>query len=211
MLRYLYADQIARHPRLNDTMFRDRAAQFSARLGWEVSVDDNGNERDGYDDLNPLYILWERPDGTHGGSLRLLPTTGDTMLNDHFSHLTDGVKIQSPLIWECTRFCLAPGAGAHVSAALMLGVLEAGLNAHLTYIAGVFDARMIRVYRRVGWGPTVLGTDGTGRDAISAGLWPCEESYRARLLSKAGISSEVSNLWYDRSFGSPIERTAAVA
>ncbi len=211
MLRYLYADQLERHPRLKDTMFRDRAAQFSARLGWEVSVDDNGNERDGYDDLNPLYILWERPDGTHGGSLRLLPTTGDTMLNDHFSHLTDGVKIQSPLIWECTRFCLAPGAGAHVSAALMLGVLEAGLHAHLTSIAGVFDARMIRVYRRVGWGPTVLGTDGTGRDAISAGLWPCEESYRARLLSKAGVSSEVSNLWYDRSFGSPIERTAAVA
>ena len=203
MLRYLYADQLDRLPRLKDGMFRDRATQFSARLGWEVCVDDDGNEHDGYDALNPLYILWERPDGTHGGSLRLLPTTGDTMLNDHFSHLADGTRIESPFIWECTRFCLAPRAAAHVSSALMLGVLEVGLNAHLTHIAGVFDARMVRVYRRVGWGPTILGTDGQGRDAISAGLWPCETSYRARLLSKAGVTSEVSTHWYDRAFGVP--------
>lgn len=211
MLRYLYADQLDRLPRLRDGMFRDRAAQFSARLGWEVTVDADGNERDRYDDLNPLYILWERPDGTHGGSLRLLPTTGETMLNDHFSHLADGVKIVSPLIWECTRFCLAPGAAANVSSALMLGVLEMGLNAALNHVAGVFDARMIRVYARVGWGPTVLGTEGTGREAISAGLWPCEKSYRARLLSKAGVSAEVSDYWYDRAFGAVRGRVAAVA
>lgn len=207
MLRYLYADQLDRLPRLRDGMFRHRAAQFGARLGWEVTVDADGNERDTYDALNPLYVLWERPDGSHGGSLRLLPTTGETMLNDHFSHLADGVRIVSPLIWECTRFCLAPGAAANVSSALMLGVLEVGLGASLNHIAGVFDARMVRVYARVGWGPTVLGTEGTGREAISAGLWPCEAEYRARLLSKAGVSSDVSNHWYDRAFG----RVAAVA
>ncbi|MEM6385963.1 MAG: acyl-homoserine-lactone synthase [Pseudomonadota bacterium] len=201
MLRYIYADEINAFPRLKEGMFKDRAAQFSARLGWEVTVDEDGNEHDQYDALNPMYIIWEQPDGTHGGSLRLLPTTGPTMLNDFFSHLADGVHIQSPLIWECTRFCLAPGASAHVSSALMLGVLEVGLKSYLNHIAGVFDARMIRVYRRVGWGPTILGTDGEGRDAISAGLWACEESYRARLLSRAGVTSEVSDHWYDRSFG----------
>ncbi|MEM9844671.1 MAG: acyl-homoserine-lactone synthase [Pseudomonadota bacterium] len=211
MLRYLYADQLDQQPRLKDGMFKDRAAQFQTRLGWEVEVDDSGNERDGYDDLNPLYILWERPDGTHGGSLRLLPTTGDTMVNDHFSQLTDGVKIQSPFIWECTRFCLAPGAEATVSSALMLGVLEVGLNFHLDHIIGVFDARMIRVYRRVGWGPTVLGTEGVGRDAISAGLWACETPFRARLLSRAGISSELSDYWFHRSLGGVPETVAAVA
>lgn len=211
MLRYVYADQLDQFPRLKEGMFKDRAQQFSTRLGWEVTVDDAGNERDQYDDLNPLYILWERPDGTHGGSLRLLPTTGDTMLNDHFRNLTDGVRIESPLIWECTRFCLAPGAEVSISSALMLGVLEMGLNAYLSHIAGVFDARMIRVYRRVGWGPTVLGTEGTGREAISAGLWACDEGYRPRLLSRAGVTSEVSHHWYDRSFGSLAEKAAAVA
>ena len=84
MLRYIYADQLDQFPRLAETMFKDRAAQFHTRLGWEVQVDDTGAERDSYDDLSPMYIAWERPNGTHGGSLRLLPTTGDTMINDHF-------------------------------------------------------------------------------------------------------------------------------
>ena len=211
MLRYIYADDLADLPQLSETMFRDRAAQFHTRLGWEVDVDEKGAERDAYDALNPMYIIWERPDGTHGGSLRLLPTTGSTMLGDHFPQLTDGVHIQSPLIWECTRFCLAPGAASNVSAALMLGVLEAGLQNQLTYVAGVFDARMIRVYRRVGWGPTILGTDGEGREAISAGLWPCEAEYRPRLLEKAGVTSEASSAWYEASFGAPSPDAAQVA
>ena len=211
MLRYVYADQLAELPRLSKTMFRDRAAQFHTRLGWEVQVDDEGAERDSYDDLNPMYIIWERPDGTHGGSLRLLPTTGDTMLNDHFLELTDGVRIQSPLIWECTRFCIALDSEPRVSAALMLGVLEAGLGSYLSHVAGVFDARMIRIYRRIGWGPTILGTSGAGREAISVGLWPCEDEYRPRLLAKAGVSSEVSQHWYERSFGSLASAVAAVA
>ena len=33
MLRYIYGDQLHLHPRLRDTMFRDRAEQFSRRLG----------------------------------------------------------------------------------------------------------------------------------------------------------------------------------
>lgn len=207
MLRYLRADQLINFPRLTESMFKDRATQFHDRLGWEVEVDENGAERDSYDDLNPLYIIWEKPDGTHGGSLRLLPTTGDHMLADHFLNLTDGVRIESSDIWECTRFCLAPEAAATVSSALMLGVLEIGLQEGLSHVAGVFDARMIRVYRRVGWGPTILGSDGVGRDAISAGLWPCEAPYRARLLARAGVSDELSRYWLTRSFG--IDRLAA--
>lgn len=205
MLRYLYAEQLNNFPRLSETMFKDRAAQFHARLGWEVEVDETGYERDSYDDLNPMYIIWEKPDGTHGGSLRLLPTTGDNMLADHFLNLTGVALIESPRIWECTRFCLAPGAEPTVSSALMLGVLETGLSLGLTHVAGVFDARMIRVYRRVGWGPTILGSDGAGRDAISAGLWPCSPEYRARLLGRAGVSRELSNYWIARSTGTLIQ------
>lgn len=211
MLRYIYADDLGRFPRLAETMFADRAAQFHARLGWEVEVDATGAERDAYDDENPMYVIWETPEGRHGGSLRLLPTTGPTMLNDHFSHLADGVRIESPLIWECTRFCLAPGAGANVSSALMLGVIEAGLAARLSHVAGVFDRRMVRIYRRNGWGPTILGSDGEGREAISVGLWPCEPEHRLRLLARAGVSAEVSAHWLGRSLGGTPERLAAVA
>ena len=44
------------------------------------------------------------------GSLRLLPTTGPTVLADVFSDtLPDAVTFSAPTIWECTRFCLEDG------------------------------------------------------------------------------------------------------
>ena len=55
-----------RYPLLRDTMFGDRATQFFHRQGWDVTVDAAGRERDGYDAENPLYVIWQRPDGRHG-------------------------------------------------------------------------------------------------------------------------------------------------
>lgn len=200
MIRYIYGGELCAFPRLRETMFRDRATQFRVRLRWEVTVDANGWERDGYDDLNPLYVIWETPGGRHGGSMRFLPTTGKTMVHDHFLHLTDGARIASPRIWECTRFCLAPQASPRVSAALMLGGLELGLWHGLTHAVGVFDARMVRVYRSLGWSPAVLGD----REGVSAGLWTFDPSLRPKLLRKAGLSAELSGHWLRRSFGAPV-------
>jgi len=211
MLRYLYGDQLHNFPKLRNTMFKDRADQFHRRLGWDVYVNRAGEERDQYDLMNPLYVIWQRADGTHGGSLRFLPTVSDTMVNDHFLHLTGGVRIESPLVWECTRFCLAPEAAPLVSAALMLGGAEMGVGFHLKHAVGVFDSRMVRIYRRLGWGPTILGADGSGRDAISVGLWEFGAPVRDRLLRKAGVSAEVSQLWFDRAFGVEKQQFAASA
>ena len=199
MLRYVYGDDLERFPTLARSMFEDRAKQFYDRLQWEVTVQPDGTERDEYDALNPLYVIWEQPDGRHGGSMRFLPTTGDTMINDHFLSLTDGVEIRSPFIWECTRFCLAPDTLPRVSAALMLGGMELGRAFQLSHAVGVFDARMVRIYRRLGWGPVILGTEGEGKEAISVGLWPFENELRPRLLERAGIPSAVSENWLDRS------------
>ena len=200
MLRYIYGDDLNKLPKLRDSMFRDRATQFHDRLNWDVNVDAAGFEIDQYDHLNPIYVIWEQPDGSHGGSMRMLPTTGDTMLNDHFADIA-GAEIRHPLIWECTRFCLSENAPARVSPAMLLAVFEVGRNFHLTDVAGVFDARMTRIYRRIGWEPTILGTSGLGRQAISVGLWEIGRDVRARLLAKAGLSSEVSCQWFNRSFG----------
>ena len=61
MLRYVYADELHKFPKLAEGMFRDRADQFKTRLGWDVHVNEKGEERDQYDDLNPLYVIWEEP------------------------------------------------------------------------------------------------------------------------------------------------------
>lgn len=210
MLRYIYGDELHQFPKLRDTMFRDRAAQFRRRLLWEVDVDEHGFEHDDYDAKNPLYVIWQRADGCHGGSMRFLPTVAETMVNDHFTHLTDGVQIRHPLIWECTRFCLSERAAPRISAALMLGGLEVGLGFQLTDAVGVFDARMVRIYRRLGWEPTVLGTGGEGREAISVGLWKFDSQTRAHLLRRADVSDELSRLWFDRAFGSAAAPMAMV-
>ena len=211
MIRYIYGDSLNQFPRLRDSMLRDRAAQFRARLGWEVEVDENGYECDEYDAMNPLYVIWERPDGRHGGSMRFLPTTGPVMVNDHFRDLTDGVEIVSPLIWECTRFCLSAEAegGSRIAAALMLGGAEIGLAFYLRHAVGVFDARMVRIYGRLGWKPDVLGTKGAGREAVSVGLWEFSEAVRDRMAAKAGISPALSAHWFARCFGEAAPLAAA--
>mmetsp|Transcript_24008 Transcript_24008/g.44068 ORF Transcript_24008/g.44068 Transcript_24008/m.44068 type:complete len:212 (-) Transcript_24008:787-1422(-) len=200
MLRYVYAADLNDHPKLARTMFRDRADQFKTRLGWDVSVDATGAERDEYDEMNPLYVIWEEPDGSHGGSMRFLPTTGRTMVNDHFGDLMSG-PIISPLIWECTRFCLTRGAGSHVAAALMLGGGEIMQNFNVEHFVGVFDARMVRIYRMIGASPDVLGSAGEGRDKISIGLWHFAESDAAQVAARAGVSQHLSRQWFDRAFG----------
>ncbi|NNK67072.1 MAG: autoinducer synthase [Rhodobacteraceae bacterium] len=201
MLRYLKAGELGRYPKLADTMFADRASQFHARLGWDVTVSTEGQERDEYDATDPVYVIWEGRDGAHQGSMRFLPTTGPTMLADHFRHLVPGTPIQSPYIWETTRFCLTPGAPSRVSATLMLGGLELGLAHGLSHAVAVFDARMVRIYRQLGWPPAILGTTGTGREAISAGLWAFEPELRPMLARKARLSVELSQFWIDRALG----------
>ena len=201
MIRYLYADQLAANPVLARSMYRDRAQQFAERLGWEVSVNAAGEERDQYDALNPLYVIWEDEMERHGGSMRFLSTVGRTMVNEHFLHLTDGVRIESPLIWECTRFCLSPGAGQHVAAALMLAGGEILQGFGLEQFVGVFDARMVRIYRQIGASPRLLGTDKSGPSPISAGLWTYDPLDRLRILHRVGVSAAISERWVARSLG----------
>jgi acyl homoserine lactone synthase len=200
MIRFLYADQLLREPVLAESMFQDRAAQFKHRLDWEVNVDSNGWEVDQYDALNPLYAIWQDQDGCHGGSLRILPTVGRTMTAEHFLHLTDGVRIASPLIWECTRFCLAPGASAHVAPALMAAGIELGLRFGLEQAVGVVYERTLPLYRRFGWMPDVVGAAGEGRERICVGLWPMTGEARAEISRKSGIPVSVMERWFDASF-----------
>ena len=211
MIRYIYGEDLPTAPRLARAMFRDRADQFHTRLGWAVQVDPDGLERDDYDDENPLYVIWENADGSHGGSMRLLPTVGRTMVNDHFTHLTDGVSIRSPFIWECTRFCLSRGAAPGVAAALMLAGGEVMRQFDVRHYVGVFDARMVRIYRRIGASPEVLGTQGQGREAISVGLWAFSETAQEQVARSAGISPDLTRRWFALSFDAAAGAAACAA
>lgn len=200
MLRYVYADELHRYSLLSEGMFKDRADQFKARLGWDVQVNSRGEERDQYDELNPLYVIWEEADGSHGGSMRVLPTTGPVMINDVFGHLTGGSPVHDPQIWEVTRFCLSRTASSHTAGAIMLAGGELMEKFGLTHIAGVFDARMIRIYRMIGSSPIVLGSEGKGREEVSVGLWPYSAEDCNRVAGRAGVSRELSRVWINTAF-----------
>ncbi|MEM8592955.1 MAG: autoinducer synthase, partial [Pseudomonadota bacterium] len=129
------------------------------------------------------------------------PTTGRTMVNDHFTHLTDGVRIASPEIWECTRFCLAPDAAPTTAAALMLAGGEILQGFGLMSYVGVFDARMVRIYSRIGSSPEILGSEGLGREKVSVGLWHFDVPAQRRVAKQAGISPNLTQHWFDRAFG----------
>jgi len=204
MLRYIYGRDLWREPKLLKSMHLDRADQFKRRLGWDVSVDEEGWETDEYDRDHTLYVIWVMRDGTHGGSMRFIPSFGQTMVNDHFANLLGGRVINDPLIWECTRYCLRDGAPSRVAAALMLAGGELMRAYGLTHLLGVFDARMIRIYRMIGASPEVLGSSGKGRDQISVGLWKYHPDDRAHVLRRAGLSAELSEYWFRRSLGRPM-------
>ena len=213
MLRYVYADQLHQYPTLRDSMFRDRADQFHRRLRWSaVRVDENGFERDQYDELNPLYVIWERDDGTHGGSMRLLPTTGRTMLAEHFSHLADVGALRSPRIWEITRLCIAPGAEPKVVSALVLALDEVMNRFGLTHMLAVFDESRLRIFRRLGTQPEVLGSTGEGRERISIGLWErsgYDDADRERVGRDAGLAAPLLRRWSAGAFGTTPEACLA--
>jgi acyl homoserine lactone synthase len=210
MIRYIYADQIQQYPVLAESMFKDRAAQFKHRLDWQVSLDEKGWEVDEYDSLNPLYVIAEDSLGRHAGSIRIMPTTGRIMTNEHFLHLTGGVRITSPFIWECTRFCLSPGASAGVAASLLAAGLELGLRFGLEQAVGVVYSKTLPLYRRIGWAPDVIGAGGDSREQISVGLWEISEDRRAEVSRRTGIPLALLASWFDASFNTG-QPAAAVA
>jgi acyl homoserine lactone synthase len=140
-------------------MHRIRYRVFRERLGWDVQVSGD-MEIDEFDALHPAYLLQKAGDGRIQGCVRLLPSTGPTMLRDTFSILLDGATAPaSSTIWESSRFALdtetdaAKAAHGLASATyeLFAGMIEFGLSRQLTEIITVTDARMERILRRAGW------------------------------------------------------------
>ncbi len=88
-------------------MHKLRAKVFKGRLGWEVPIL-SGMEIDGYDALEPLYMMIREPGGgALRGCWRLLPTEGPYMLKDSFSELLHGQQApQHARIWELSRFAI---------------------------------------------------------------------------------------------------------
>lgn len=212
MIRIVHAADLYRRPLLAASMFRDRAGQFKERLGWDaVSLDDLGLEFDIYDDLNPVYVIIEDEAGEHCASARLLPTTGRTMLAEHFSDLTDGVAIKSPLIWEVTRCCVSPRLDPRhpltrrAPAALFWAGCDLALRSGVEFFVAVYFSHMQRVWKAGGFAPEILGGRETPAGEILCGMWEITPDFRDMLATKAGMAGETTIDYFPREDRFPLK------
>ncbi len=179
-----------RYPTLMERMFRLRARVFCDRLGWDVEVA-CGQERDKYDDEAPVYLIYTDDAGREiKGSLRLLPTTGPTLLADLFSDtIPDAVHLSAPTIWECTRFCLDDRIldkeqRLFASAILIAALGDVAIKAGIESIIANFDSTMLRLYRRIGCEVEVLGSTSRYGRPIYLGLFPVSEPILRRIKAR---------------------------
>jgi len=94
-------------------MHKLRAKVFHGRMGWDVPLM-SGMEIDGYDAIDPYYMMMREPGGILCGCWRLLPTEGPYMLKDTFPQLLHGITApDDPVIWELSRFAIE-SEGQHV-------------------------------------------------------------------------------------------------
>ena len=201
MIRMFQGRDRHQYAREANEMFRLRARQFRDRLGWKVNVQ-AGWEVDEYDDMNPLYLVsLDEQSGEVRGSLRFLPTTGPTMMKGCFDKYFDvPFDIESPVIWECSRFCLEPTVNGRVSGSalrrttfeLMHGGCEVVLTAGVQQVLGIFDPLMLRVYRRTGWGPEIIAsTNDLGPNVVYFGIWDVSEANLMSIRERSGLSGSV--------------------
>jgi acyl homoserine lactone synthase len=132
-----------------------RAKVFRGRLGWEVPVL-SGMEIDGYDALEPLYMMMRDPGGALRGCWRLLPTEGPYMLKDSFAQLLRGRAAPAdPRIWELSRFAIetegcGPFGFSEVTMESIAAIIRYGHEAGLERYVTVTTTAIERMLRRAG-------------------------------------------------------------
>jgi acyl homoserine lactone synthase len=141
-----------------------RAKVFKDRLGWEVPVL-SGMEIDGYDALEPLYMMIREPGGgALRGCWRILPTEGPYMLKDSFSELLHGQQAPANArIWELSRFAIEtdgnPRFGFSEITMESIGeVISYGYHAGIDQYVTVTTTAIERLLRRAGVVTTRFGS-----------------------------------------------------
>ena len=181
-------------------MFRLRRRVFKERLDWTVSV--SGDlELDVYDALNPTYLVMVSGNREVIGCVRLLPTTGPTMLADTFPQLLNGqASARSNRILESSRFCVdtslaAETAGNGLSRAtfiLFAAMIESLGLMDADSIVTDTDTRMERILRRAGWPlERVAPPQRIGETMALAGFLHGSSEALASMYRQAGVEGPV--------------------
>jgi acyl homoserine lactone synthase len=192
------------YPLLYQRMFKLRKEIFADQLGWDVKLSDLG-EVDVYDDCNPAYLVWSNTEKTIlYGCLRLLPTTGPTLLYDVFRDtFPNNVSLTAPGIWEGTRLCIDekalandhPDMGAKRAFCLMLlGLCEVALQFNIHTLISNYEPASKRLYNMSGAELVELGrADQYGRRPVCAGSFEVSKKVLQNMRIRLGVSHALLN------------------
>lgn len=143
-------------------MHRLRTKVFKERMGWEIPVM-SGMEIDGYDALDPYYMMIHEPGKGLRGCWRALPTEGPYMLKDTFPELLYGQPApEDPKIWELSRFAIEAdgpqGFGfSGISLDALREIVSFGDKMEIEHYVTVTTASIERMMRRAGFAVTRFG------------------------------------------------------
>jgi N-acyl-L-homoserine lactone synthetase len=196
MLEVVQAGQAGKTKLLFD-MHRLRTRVFKERMGWDVSISDDGLEVDQFDLPETIYLL-VLDDDEMIGSWRLLPTNGPTMIRDVWPEFLRSIDLPSdPDVWEASRFAVNspigdPGEGlAQVSRAtqeLLCGVTELCLLCGVREIYTMYDMRIARLLKRLNCKADIVSKQlEVAGNRAQVGAFHMNDALLARLRQASGI------------------------
>lgn len=139
-------------------MYRFRDRIFRQTLKWDVTSEAS-LERDGFDDLDPVYVISRSAGSVVNGCWRMLPTVGPYMLRDTFPELLRGEKLPcDPHILELSRFAVDASGGKAVAQAtfsmhtfeLLRAIYEYAIANDINEYVTVCSVAMERLMRTIG-------------------------------------------------------------
>ena len=137
-------------------MHHHRKQIFVDRLGWDLPSRGSWLEVDEFDNEHAVYIMTVGQDGSHLGSVRLLPTTRPHMLSTLFADLCPAGAPTGKKVWEISRLVATPdGADGRnvlrVHRLLALGILEFGLANGIERFTFVAESGRMPALLSIGW------------------------------------------------------------
>lgn len=200
------APQYHKYRAVLDQMFRLRKQVFCDQLHWDVKTEGE-YEWDRYDALNPVYMIWCSPDArTLYGSMRLMPTTGPTLLYDVFREtFPHGATLSAPGIWEATRTCIETDNirrdhprmdAARGFGLLCLATAECAVAHNIQTLISNYEPHMKRIYARAGATIQELGrADGFGRHPVCCGAFRMDNQTIAEMRSALKVDLPLYQSW----------------
>lgn len=198
MFLAIQAHQYDMYRHLIDDMFQLRKKVFVDEARWTIPHR-NGRETDRYDTLNPVYLIWCNSERTRlYGSIRLMPTTGPTLLYDTFRETFPGdVCLAAPGVWEGTRLCINKNnlAEDHPNiqplrafGLLLLALGECALAHGIHTMVTNYEPHVSRIYARTGLATHEIGrADGYGRFPVCCGVFEVSETVVNAMRMKLGV------------------------